>query len=96
MKTTLDFLDDIKATKQITSDYAPAKILDTRHTNISHYRNGRSRFDGLMCVKVAKVLGIDPGYVMACMEAERAKNDEVRKVWEKTARTLRREMAATY
>jgi hypothetical protein len=88
MKTTINFLNDIKAAREVESDYALAKILDTRHTNISNYRNGRSHFDGLMCIKVAKVLGIDPGYVMACMEAERAKHEEVRKVWEKAARKL--------
>ena len=87
MKTT-NFLDEIKKARGVTSDYALAKILDTRHTNISNYRNGRSHFDGLMCIKVADVLGLDPGYVMASIEAERAKSEEVRKVWEKVARVL--------
>jgi hypothetical protein len=96
MKTTTNFLDDIKATHRVESDYALAKILDTRHTNISNYRNGRSHFDGVMCIKVAKVLHIDPGYVMACMEAERTKNDEVRKVWEKVARVLHAEVAQSH
>ena len=87
-KTTTDFLDDIKTARNVTSDYAVAKILETRHSNISNYRNGKSRFDGVMCLKVAAVLGVNPGYVLACMEAERAKDEEVRKVWEKAAQVL--------
>lgn len=87
-KTTIDFLDDIKAARRVTSDYAVAKILDTRHSNISNYRNGKSRFDGLMCIKVAHILNVEPAYVMACIEAERAKDAEVRKVWQKAAGIL--------
>ncbi len=88
MKTTADFLDEIKELRNVQSDYAVAKILGVRHTNLSNYRHGRSHFDAAMCIKVAEVLNVEPAYIMACMEAERAKTDEIRKVWERAAKLL--------
>lgn len=80
--TTLDFLDAAKKKLGIESDYALSKALGLTTSAISNYRSGRSRMDAKVALKVAKAAGIDPIVPMAAVEAERAKDPEVRAVWE--------------
>lgn len=83
MKTTNDYLDDIKALYGLPSDYAIAKKLDVMTSNIANYRAGRSRFDDFMALKVAELLGIETMEVIAAVNAERTKCPGVRDVWER-------------
>ncbi len=87
MKTTADYLDELKSKDELglKTDYAIAKALGTSTARISHYRVGRSRFDDETAVWVAEKLGISPFVVIAHMRAERAKDDAERNLWEKLA-----------
>lgn len=82
MKTTIEYLDAVKARLDLPSDYAAAKVLGVTRAAISSYRVGRSHFDDEMCVRVAEILGISAGEVMAAMQAERAKSPVARAAWE--------------
>lgn len=87
-RTTAEFLDVLKAKKELKSDYALAKLLDTSRQVISHYRNGKGGFDEEMAIKVANFLGIPPGYVIACVHEERTKRPEVKRIWHEIAKAL--------
>jgi hypothetical protein len=41
-----------------------------------------------MAIRVAELLELDPGYVLACMAAERAQRPVVREAWERLAASL--------
>ena len=88
MQTTLEFLDTIKAKQGLTSDYQLAKFLKLSDQRISFYRTGKSRFDEDTCIMVADVLGLDQGYVMACIAAERTKSAKAKAAWKHTAELL--------
>lgn len=86
---TVDFLDALKARYEIASDYALAPFLGVSQQTISQYRAKPQYLDDKVAIKVAQLLDLHPGYVLACVHAERAKRPEVREVWEKTANALK-------
>lgn len=81
MQTTIDFLDALKARHSLHSDYSVAKKLGVTRTSISNYRSKRSFFDNDTAIRVARLLDIDPGFVVACCHLERAKSDDEKAVW---------------
>jgi hypothetical protein len=86
MKTSADFLDDLRARYGLQSDNAVAvKLLKMKRQQVSVYRQKQHAFDDTISIKVAELLDIEPGYVMACMAAQRAKSPEVRSLWERIA-----------
>lgn len=87
--TTRDFLDAIKARYRLPSDYALAHFMGISKGIVSSYRVGKSGIGDQTALKVAKLLELDPGYVLACLHAERAHRDDVREIWQKTAQTLK-------
>lgn len=88
MKTTNEFLDAVKVRHGIESDYALAKLLGVRHTNISNYRTGRSTMSNQTAVKIAELLAMKPMEVIAAAEMERAKNEKERGFWMRYAAAL--------
>src|SRR5258708_29549327 len=87
MKTTVQFLDAVRARYGLTSDYQLAKLLGLKQQAISHYRKGRT-WGAETAVKVAELLKLPAVYVLACMAAERAGTVETRNAWSKAARVL--------
>ncbi len=88
MKTTLEFIADVKAKFGIDSDYAAAKILGVSKMTLSSYRNGKSHLGDEAACKVAELLNLDSSYVMACIASERAKKPEVKAAWKHAAEVL--------
>ena len=81
MKNTCEFLDAIKAKNSLTSDYQLAKLLGCTPSAIGNYRHGKSMLSDEYALKVADLLGLEGGYVLACIAAERSKNERVKKAW---------------
>jgi predicted transcriptional regulator len=94
MKTTLEFISDLKTKTGLDSDYAIAKHLGITKTALSQYRLGKSFLGDQTAMKVAEMLEIDPAYVVACVHAERTKHAAEKKLWERIA-TLTAGIAAT-
>ena len=88
MKTTVEFLDAVKARQGIRSDYGLAKFLGFDQSRVAHYRAGRRFLSEESAMKIAECLELAPGYVLACIQAERADTDQVRKAWSKAAKAL--------
>ena len=87
---TADFLDALKARHNLPSDYAAAKFLGLTQAQVSRYRNGRDFFGDVVAMRVAELLDMPPGYVLACIHAERATDSAVAKVWTKLAASAKR------
>jgi len=64
MKTAADYLDAIKASHGIGSDYELAKRLGWSRPRISHYRSGLHHFDESGALQVAALLDLDPAAVL--------------------------------
>ncbi|WP_395137284.1 DUF3693 domain-containing protein [Schlegelella aquatica] len=90
MKTTVEFIDAVKVRYDLPSDYAAAGLIGLTRSQVSKYRKGKDYFGDETCARVAELLEEDPAYVMACVHAERASSDVVRRVWEKLAKKLER------
>ena len=102
MKTAADYLDEIskkfptrnrKGEMGPASDYAISKLLGKPAGHITQLRHG-STFGDELAIKVAELLEIDPGEVMANMNAQRAKSAQARAVWERIAKEAHRSAAA--
>ena len=84
-----EFLDAVREKHGLTSDYQVAKKLEIPLSSISMYRTHRRQFDDWVSIKVAGSLGWDPGFVMASIQAERAKRTEDREVWQRVAELVK-------
>ncbi|OFZ68082.1 MAG: hypothetical protein A2V79_08455 [Betaproteobacteria bacterium RBG_16_56_24] len=88
MKTTVEFLDTVRAKHGLTSDYQLSKYLNCTRGAISSYRTGRTYLDEEMACKVAADLEMESSYVLACIASERAKQPEVKAAWKHAADVL--------
>ena len=88
MQTTLEFIDALKARHGLDSDYAIAKLLDITRASLSSYRTGKTHFSDDVAIRVAELLELDAGYVMACIASERARSPQVKAQWKHTAEML--------
>ncbi len=82
---TCDYLDEVMRVRGITSDYALAKALNITRQTISGYRNKNTSLHDDVAIRVAQLLGIEPGIVLIDMHAERSKTAEIRSVWERVS-----------
>lgn len=71
MQTTVQFLDAVKAARGV-SDYALAPLLGVSKAQISRYRRRHEVLSANVGRRIAELLNLDPAYVRACAEAERA------------------------
>lgn len=88
MKSTIQLLDDLKKKLEITSDYALAKHLELSRAQISKYRCGRDFLSEDTAMKVADMLHIERGIVLAWIAAERSRMPSARAAWVKLAAQL--------
>lgn len=88
MKTTADFLDALRVKLNLPSDGQLADYLGMHRQHISRYRTLGHTFDDSMSMRVADLLETDPAFVVACMHAQRAKNSEEKKLWERIATSM--------
>jgi hypothetical protein len=81
MRTTIEYLDAVKARYGLPSDYALGKLLRIPHTTISGYRAKRRFFDDDTALTIATALEVNPMEVIAAANAERAKTPEQKARW---------------
>lgn len=96
MKTTIEYLDDVKAKYGLRSDYALAIKLETGSSGIVNYRKKYSHFNDSMAVRVAELLEIDPAEVLASVNAERTKCPAAKSAWERVARSFSAGLMAVF
>lgn len=81
MKTTIDFLSDLKAAYNLTTDGQLHRLLGVSRASISRLQSGKDYFGDENAIKVANLLKIDPAFVLASVHFERAKKDAEKAVW---------------
>ena len=86
---TLEYLDEVKKTCGLTSDYQLAKLLELETSNITMYRKSRRVMDDYVATKVAQILKISDMELIAQANAEREKDEAKRAYWEAKAETAR-------
>lgn len=82
-------LDAVCRRHGLTSNRSLARFLEIDRTRITAYRAGRRTLDADACIAVAKALDEPAGYVLATVQAERAKRTTHRREWMKAAKQLR-------
>lgn len=87
---TIEFLDQVRQVHSIPSDYALAKWLDLTPQQISKYRSKKDHMGDETAARVASLLGMDAGFVVASIHAERARTDAGRALWQGIAARLER------
>lgn len=85
---TSELLEALKKKLGLESDYALARDFFKVHPN-SMKRIREMGLSEERALQVATALGLDPVQVLTGIRAERAKSDDVRKVWEKAAKSLK-------
>jgi len=83
-----EWIDRVKASGGIASDYGAAKALGISRTTVSKYRKTTPTLDEESAIKVATFLGERPEAVLLDQYAERTKAPEVRTALLDAARRL--------
>jgi len=94
METTTELLDQVKAKHGLPSDGKLSALLGLTRAQVSRYRNKGDAFGEDVALKVADLLDLDPGYVLACAAFERAKSEGARSAWRHVADVSKRFGAA--
>lgn len=85
---TIEILSRLAKARGLGSDYAVAKYLGISRSRMSKYRCGHDTLGADLAIKIADDLGLDRGYVLASIAAERASQGDERRTWEQVARRL--------
>lgn len=86
MKTSIELLEETKLKAGLKTDTALAKWLGVPRHVLGNYRRDVGFMSEQTAKRIAAALELDHMYVMACNQVERAKNPELRKVWEEIAK----------
>ncbi len=73
-----EWIDRLKVTKNLPSDYAAAKALHITRSAVSNYRGRASTLDEDVAEKIAILLGINPVGIVLDQAAERTKSPALR------------------
>lgn len=87
-RTAQQLLELLRAKYGGCSDYRLAKILSMSQQGISTVMTNKTTLSDENAVKLAVELGLDPVYVIICMNWQRAKDDSIRAIWEDAASKL--------
>lgn len=88
MLTTTDLLAAAKAAQGLPSNYRLARALDVPEKTVQRWNTGRNTPDDENAAKLAALAGLDAGYVLACIAAERAAEGPASAVWKAVADRL--------
>ncbi|MTV36265.1 helix-turn-helix domain-containing protein [Duganella radicis] len=81
MKTTIEYLESVRAKLDLPSDYAISKALGVTRESVSGWRNGKSPFGIETAMKIGEILGEDGHAIYAHGQIERAKKPEIADFW---------------
>lgn len=76
------WIDRVKESLNLPSDYAAAAAIGISRATVSKYRNSIPTMDEETALKVAHALGINPIFVLADQQMERSKDAEAKTAWQ--------------
>ncbi len=88
MKTIKALLDETKAAKGVSTDYALAKALDLHSGLISDYYSGKRSPNEFACLKIAEALGKDYAEISAIVRIVAEKDENRREVWRRYYKSI--------
>lgn len=88
MITTAELLQAAKSRAGIPSNYRLARVMGIPETTIQRWNTGKGRPDDTMTARLADLAGIDPGFAVACIRAEREGSGPLGALWRDVARRL--------
>jgi len=88
MKTIKALLDETKAAKGVSTDYALAKALDLHSGLISDYYSGKRSPNEFACLKISEALGKDYAEISAIVRIESEKDENRREVWRRYYKSI--------
>lgn len=77
----IELMDKAKEVGKIPSDYALAKELGYKPSDISHWRSGKHHPSVYAATRLAIIAKLDPMTVVADIERHNEKNDQRRQWW---------------
>lgn len=86
---SIQFIDAVKHRHHLKNYKEVAAMLNCAEARVSQIRTGKRKIDDGLAIRVAKSLDFPVTYVMASIQAERAKRSEVRMIWANLARTVK-------
>jgi len=89
---TREYLDEVRRALGLPSDNQAAIRIGVTPASVSAWRNGRGTMGTAEAVKVAQLLGMNPGVVLCDTHAERAERAgelELAQAWRQAADKLR-------
>lgn len=95
MITTNELIESAKSNSGISSYYRLARVIDISDQSLTEWRKGKTPNDE-HAAKLAEMAGLDTGFVLACMAAERAKDDSLKSVWANIAKRLETALPAVF
>jgi hypothetical protein len=81
MKTTIQYVEDLKRHFGVGSTYALAKSMGLGDQTVRGWTKGHT-FSDKHAVMIEQILDLSPGEVLASVAAERTKCPEARAIWE--------------
>jgi plasmid maintenance system antidote protein VapI len=81
MRTSVEFLDAVKARHSLPSDYSLAPVLGITRAQVSRLRNRKDFLGNQTALKVAELLDLEPGIVLSAVHSERAKSESEKAAW---------------
>lgn len=93
MNVTNRTLDALMARYAIKSDYGLAKLIGVTPGSVSNWRKEKSQMADGPALKVAELLDIDGGELLAKLQEERAEDEDTKKAWRQIAGRLRKTAA---
>lgn len=90
MSVTTSLLDKAKKAQGFKSDYALGKAIGLGTARMSQYRLEQKRMGEELAVQLAELAGLDPLAVLADLQAENAKTEEVRRIWKRAGELARK------
>lgn len=94
LMNSIEFLDAVRETHGLDSDNKLADLLEINRGKLSAYRTGTRKLAPVDCRKIAKALDVPSAYVLAEIQAERAKEPEDRADWKMLAGLAKKGKAA--
>lgn len=88
METTKVFLERLRVRlggELGCTDYRLAKVLQIAHVTIHGYLKKGRAMDDSIAIRCAKLLDLEPAYVVACCHAERSTDVEAARLWQEIA-----------
>lgn len=81
MSKTTELLDEVKQKKEVTTDYALAKVLELPRGHICDYYKGNRFPNEFACLQIAKAIGRSYEEISAIVRIEAEKDENRRNVW---------------